>query len=72
MSDPQPAQPAEEPSTFLSLEGLFTQTPETPAGRREPLKCGLCGRFTRHLTLVWTGGPEPEPDYEVGDCCRKV
>lgn len=33
-------------------------------------KCGLCGRFTKRLTLVWTGGPEPEPDYEVGDCCK--
>jgi len=33
-------------------------------------KCGRCGRFTKNLTLVWTGGPEPEPDYEVGSCCK--
>lgn len=32
-------------------------------------KCQLCGRFTRSLRLVWTGGAEPEPDYEVGECC---
>lgn len=33
-------------------------------------KCDRCGKFTKNLTLVWTRGPEPEPDYEVGDCCR--
>ena len=33
-------------------------------------KCQLCGRFTKSLTLVWTRGAEPEPDYEVGDCCK--
>lgn len=32
-------------------------------------KCQRCGRFTKRLTLVWTGFP-PEPDYEVGDCCK--
>lgn len=45
--------------------------PDLPEGRPCTPKCGVCGRFTKHLTLVWTGGPEPEPDYEVGDCCRR-
>lgn len=36
----------------------------------DPLKCDVCGQFTSQLTLVWSTGPEPEPDHEVGDCCR--
>jgi hypothetical protein len=52
-------------SELLDFEAL----PEEP--RRQTPKCDLCGRFTKNVTLVWTGYPEPEPDYEVGDCCKE-
>jgi len=55
---------------------LFFENPEPIHTDYEPRqchtpKCQLCGRFTKSLHLVWSGGVEPEPDYEVGECCRK-
>lgn len=38
-------------------------------GRRYPAKCDVCGRFCRTSRLVFTTGPEPEPDHVVGNCC---
>ena len=32
-------------------------------------KCQRCGRFCKTLTTVWIGYP-PEPDHEVGECCK--
>lgn len=46
--------------------------PPVPTRREcRTLKCGVCGRFTRRLHLVWTGGAVPEPDHEAGDCCLR-
>lgn len=55
----------------INWEDLLAPEP-IPEGVQYPrtARCDLCGRFTKNLTLVWTGGPEPEPDYEVGDCCK--
>lgn len=56
-------------------EELFEEQPsqEWPEKREcHTPKCQLCGRFTKRLYLVWTSGPEPEPDYEVGDCCYEA
>lgn len=54
---------------WFPLDQEFPE-PEYQPGECHTPKCQRCGRFTKRLTLVWTGGPEPEPDYEVGDCCK--
>lgn len=54
--------------TLTWLDIPFDADPPAP-GRRATPKCQVCGRFTKRLHLVWTGGPEPEPDHEAGDCC---
>lgn len=61
----------------MSFDLSFKELAEGPEHQDAPQsrechtpKCQLCGRFTKSLHLVWTGFP-PEPDYEVGECCRK-
>jgi hypothetical protein len=46
----------------------FEPAPDIPYPY-EPRRCQRCGRFCKTLKLVYTGGPVPEPDYEVGECC---
>ena len=41
-----------------------------PEVSSSPARCEVCGRFAKNVRLVWSGGPEPEPDYVVGNCCE--
>ena len=53
------------------MNELFAESESAePEERSSPARCELCGRFARNVRLVWTGYPEPEPDYVVGGCCE--
>lgn len=57
------------------LSGLeWPDVPENkPEGRGpQSRKCDRCGKFTKNLTTVWAHRPNPEPDYEIGDCCKET
>jgi len=53
------------------MDELFAESKSAePETSSSPARCELCGRFAKSARLVWTGYPEPEPDYVVGDCCE--
>lgn len=59
---PYPGDPFSDPDAApMSAEADMSYRPQP--------KCEVCGRFAKKVRLIFTSGPEPEPDYAAGWCC---